>query len=173
MTTTKRSSRRPRLRRRSITRSRAAPSTCPFGASRSGCSMSPMSWSCGRVPRWPQQDGSLPKENGHRYGESRSNKPRVAAIAPKSLGRDGRPERAALRSVDVEVLTLTGDNSGRLAIQRAQLVAVGIAQISEIHLAGRALANARRVLDRLAAIRDTGFVPRLGLFGTAHQKPDR
>src|SRR5947207_15489026 len=46
----------------------AAPSTCPFGASRSGCSMSPMSLSCGRVPRWAQQGGSLPKENGHRYG---------------------------------------------------------------------------------------------------------
>jgi hypothetical protein len=30
--------------------------------------MSPMSLSCGRVPRWPQQGGLLPKENGHRYG---------------------------------------------------------------------------------------------------------
>src|ERR1051326_7743661 len=168
MTTTKRSSRRPNPCRRSITRSRAAPSTCPFGASRSGCSMSLMSLSCGRVPRWPRQGGSPSKENGHRYGESPSNKRRVAAIAPKSLGREGRPKRRPS-----SVLTLTGDNSGRLAIQRAQLVAVGIAQISEIHLAGRALANARRILDRLAAIRDTGFVPRLGLFGTAHQKRNR
>src|ERR1700721_2246479 len=39
----------------------------------------------------------------------------------------------------------------RHAIKRAQLVAVGIAKISKIHLAGSALADAGRVLDRRAA----------------------
>jgi len=68
---------------------------------------------------------------------------------------------------------LISDYSGsRHAIKRAQLVAVGIAEVREIHLAGGPLAHARRVLDRRAAIRDSGFVPRVGLFGIAHREAD-
>src|SRR6516162_10552689 len=52
-------------------------------------------------------------------------------------------------------------------------VAVGIAQISEIHLPGSALTDARRVLDRRAAICDPGIVPCLRLLGAGHQEADR
>src|SRR5436190_395586 len=93
---------------------------------------------------------------------SRRPRLRLRSITTRRAARKGPPSSV-----------LTGDYSGRLAIKRAQFVAVGIAQISEIHLAGRALAHAGRVLDRFAAIRDTGFVPSLGLVGTAHQEADR
>ena len=48
MTTTGQPSRKPSLFRPSATRRRAAPSTSPFGARRSGCSTNPMSLSRGR-----------------------------------------------------------------------------------------------------------------------------
>src|SRR5207248_11428595 len=101
-----------------------------------------------------------------RYGETRSNTARLAAIARNWSAGEGRPQWAALLGLDWQC-------SGRLAIKRAQFVAVGIAQISEIHLAGRPLAHAGRVLDGFAAIRDACLVPGLGLVGTAHQKADR
>src|SRR5438552_14081234 len=49
-------------------------------------------------------------------------------------------------------------------------MAVGIAKISEI---GAIRTDARRVLDRRAAVRDAGFVPRFGLRRILHHKPDR
>jgi len=58
-------------------------------------------------------------------------------------------------------------------MNRDHFVAVGIAQISEIHLPGGRLAHPGRVLDRLAAIRDTGFVSCVDLFWTAHREADR
>ena len=62
----------------------------------------------------------------------------------------------------------------RRACDRApQFVAVGIAKVGEIHLPGGPLAHARRVLDRLAAIRDAGIVPCVDLFRAAHRKADR
>src|SRR5579872_4108162 len=49
-------------------------------------------------------------------------------------------------------------------------MAVGITQISE---KGAIRADARRVLDRRAAIRNAGFVPGFGLRRVLHHKPDR
>jgi hypothetical protein len=57
-------------------------------------------------------------------------------------------------------------------MKRAQLVAIGIAKVSKIHWAGTALANARWVLDRLAAVRDSGVVPSGGLFRARHREAD-
>ena len=48
-------------------------------------------------------------------------------------------------------------------MQGADLVAVRIAQIGEIHLANGALAHARRVFTGRAAIGDAGSVPGVGL----------
>ena len=48
-------------------------------------------------------------------------------------------------------------------MQGAELVAVRIAQISQIHLACSAFAHARRVLAGFAAIGDAGGVPGIGL----------
>src|SRR5580658_7500149 len=61
----------------------------------------------------------------------------------------------------------------RHAMQPDDLVAVGIAQIGEVHLPGGALADARRVLDRRAAVGDPGLVPSRGLLGAAHHEADR
>src|SRR5205823_12872605 len=86
------------------------------------------------------------------------------------MNKEGRPEGAALWvlfSVDLPY------SRSRHAINPDQLVAVGIAKIGEVHLAGGSLAHARRVFDRRAAIRDTGFVPCFGLFGIAHREADR
>ena len=47
-------------------------------------------------------------------------------------------------------------------VQRAQLVAVGVAQISQIHLAHTAFAHAGRLFTGRAAIGDAGRVPRIG-----------
>src|SRR4051812_23181602 len=51
-----------------------------------------------------------------------------------------------------------------------QFMAIGITQISEI---GAIRTDARRVLDRGAAVRDAGFVPRFGLRRVLHLKADR
>src|SRR5450759_5315823 len=50
-------------------------------------------------------------------------------------------------------------------VQGAELVAVGIAEISKIEFARGAFAHARRVFAALAAIGDAGSVPRVGLLG--------
>src|SRR5438309_5859347 len=60
-----------------------------------------------------------------------------------------------------------------LAMDRAQLVAVGIAQIGEIQRPGRALADARRILGRGAAVGDPGLVPGVGLLAVGHREADR
>src|SRR5204863_6610863 len=52
---------------------------------------------------------------------------------------------------------------------RDDLVAVGVTKISEI---SAIWALARRILDRRAAIRNTGFVPRFGLRRILHDKAD-
>src|SRR5438105_3259748 len=77
--------------------------------------------------------------------------------------REGSPRQRLIR-----------DSSGSWhAMERAQFVAIGIAKVREINPTGGALAHARRVFDRRAAIRDPGFVPCLGLFGIAHREADR
>src|SRR5215207_4122308 len=57
-------------------------------------------------------------------------------------------------------------------VHRADLVAVEIAQIGEIHFARGAFANAWRVFAGLAAIGDTSRVPRVGLLGRFGRKAD-
>src|SRR5438128_2494802 len=57
-------------------------------------------------------------------------------------------------------------------VQRAQFVAVRIAQISEIELAETTLAHARRILDRGPATGDARRVPGVGL-RRAHREADR
>src|SRR5579863_759074 len=61
----------------------------------------------------------------------------------------------------------------RHAMDRAEFVAVGIAEVGQIDRAGAALSNAWRVLDRLAAIRNSGLVPRVRLFLACHREADR
>lgn len=62
------------------------------------------------------------------------------------------------------------DYSGsRRPMKRTELVAVGIAEVSQIHLT----AKSRRIFDRRATIRDTGFVPGSGLFWAGHRQTDR
>src|SRR6516162_1760574 len=60
--------------------------------------------------------------------------------------------------------------SGSLPGNPDELVAIGVTKIGEIS-AIRALA--RRILDRRAAIRNAGFVPRFGLRRILHDKADR
>src|SRR5207302_4649639 len=50
-----------------------------------------------------------------------------------------------------------------------ELVAIGVTKISEI---STIWALARRILDRRAAIRNAGFVPRFGLRRILHDKAD-
>src|SRR5258705_10037076 len=57
-------------------------------------------------------------------------------------------------------------------VHRADLVAVEIAQISQIEFTRAALANARRVFASRAAIGEPRRVPRVGLFGRACRKAD-
>src|SRR5829696_8388889 len=64
-------------------------------------------------------------------------------------------------------------SSPRHPVQRAQLVAVGVAQIGEVERAERALAAAGRVLAGGASTRRPGLVPGLDLFRPVHGKPDR
>ena len=54
----------------------------------------------------------------------------------------------------------------------AELVAVGIAQIGEVHLAEPASRDAGRILDRRAAIGDAGGVPGIDLFGARGHEAD-
>ena len=56
-------------------------------------------------------------------------------------------------------------------MKRAQFVAIGITQISQIHLT--TWANAGRVFDCRAAVGHTGFVPGRGLFGSCHREAYR
>ena len=56
-------------------------------------------------------------------------------------------------------------------MQRAKLVAVGIAEIGEVEIAEAARADARRILDRRPAVREPGAVPGVGLF-RGHPEPD-
>ena len=64
----------PNPPRPSTTRSRAAPSTSPFGTCRSGCSTNPKSLSPGRGRRWRRRAGSRRSGTG-RAGENRSRDP--------------------------------------------------------------------------------------------------
>src|SRR5690348_5250136 len=75
------------------------------------------------------------------YGIPMEARPRWKRAAP------GRPSSGSPR-VGLRSGTMNSDD----------LVAVGVAQIGEIDLAGRALAEAGRVLDRGAAILDAGVV---------------
>src|SRR5207302_9339391 len=81
--------------------------------------------------------------------------------------------RRATRTGRPPSVSICGNSGSRHAINPDHLIAVGIAKVSEVHLAGGPLAHARRVFDRRAAIRDAGFVPCLGLFGIAHREADR
>src|SRR5688572_21477682 len=84
-------------------------------------------------------------------------------LSRERTAREGSPRQGLIR-----------DNSGSWdAMKGAQFVAIGIAEVREINLTGGALAHARRVFDRCAAIRDPGFVPCLDLFGIAHREADR
>src|SRR5690349_1676077 len=67
---------------------------------------------------------------------------------------------------------LRGDAASAHPVRGAELVAVGVAQIGEIELAGRALAHAGRVFDRRAARRDAGLVPGVDLRGRVHREAD-
>src|SRR5688500_13890621 len=58
-------------------------------------------------------------------------------------------------------------------LERAELVAVGIAQIGEVEVAHSARAHPRRILDRLAAGLDARLVPGVGLLGAVHREADR
>jgi hypothetical protein len=51
------------------------------------------------------------------------------------------------------------------AVQRAQLVTVGIAHVREVQRPQAALAQARRCLDRRAALRDCRVMEGMDLFG--------
>jgi hypothetical protein len=75
MTTTGRSSRKPRPFRLSATRRGAAASTSPFGARRSGCSTNPMSLSRGREWRWRRRVVLRRKEVAQRQGENQGRNP--------------------------------------------------------------------------------------------------
>src|SRR3546814_11251791 len=59
--------------------------------------------------------------------------------------------------------------SSDLPVQRAELVARGIAQIGEIHFHAIALAHARRVFDRGAAGLDARRMPGVGLLRIRHR----
>jgi hypothetical protein len=87
----------------------------------------------------------------------------IKAQLTREAARKGRPSS----------VSICGNSGSRHAINPDQFVAVGIAKVGEVHLAGGSLAHARRVFDRRAAIRDAGFVPCLGLFGIAHREADR
>src|SRR5437667_11742504 len=60
----------------------------------------------------------------------------------------------------------------RYPMHGADLVAVQIAQIGEVHFARRAFAYARRIFAGLSAIGDAGRVPGVGLFGRLRRKAD-
>src|SRR5207237_447765 len=64
-------------------------------------------------------------------------------------------------------------SSLRRPVKSAKLVAVRIAQISQIELAERILAIARRILTGGAARFDAALVPRVHLFGCVEVKADR
>src|ERR1700758_4871417 len=97
----------------------------------------------------------------------RSAKAPALAVMSPAMPQSGGRGIAGERSFYCEV------SGSRHAIEPAQFVPVGIAKVSEIQLAGCPLADAGRLLDRGAAIRDPGFVPSGDLFGTAHRETDR
>src|SRR5438105_1149506 len=78
--------------------------------------------------------------------------------------RKNPPERTAL------LIFCCAIRSGALPSNPDELVAIGVTKISEI---SAIWALARRILDRCAAIRNAGFVPRFGLRRILHHKPDR
>src|SRR3954451_10923435 len=63
-------------------------------------------------------------------------------------------------------------NLRRYPMHRADLVAVEIAQIGEVHFARAAFANARRIFASGAAIGETGRMPGVGLLGRVGRKTD-
>src|SRR6202048_5463371 len=74
------------------------------------------------------------------------------------------PERTALLSFGSAI------RSGSLPSNPDELVAIGVTKISEI---SAIWALAGWILDRRAAIRNAGFVPRFGLRRILHDKADR
>src|SRR5579872_5734360 len=64
-------------------------------------------------------------------------------------------------------------SSHRHPVNRAQLVAVGITEVSEIDGTRGTLAHAGRILGGRAAVRDPGLVPGVDLLGIAHREADR
>ena len=58
------------------------------------------------------------------------------------------------------------------SVQDAQLVAVRIAQIGQIHFHDAVVAHAWRILAGGAAVRDAGGVPGVGFFLRLRQEPD-
>lgn len=76
------------------------------------------------------------------------------------------PGIAAIASVRRSRLRLS-----RQPMQPAQLVAVGVAQIRQIHLPARP--HARRLLDRHSAVLHPGLVPGVHQFRAVDAKPDR
>src|ERR1700722_3581719 len=57
-------------------------------------------------------------------------------------------------------------------VQRAELVAVGIAQISKVEFPDGGFAYAWRFFARFAAMADAGRMPGIGLFGGGRGKAD-
>src|SRR6185312_16665562 len=108
--------------------------------------------------------------SGCPYCASSSRSCSVRDAPPMSMPQsaDTQKDRPSGRSF------VAATNSGsRHAVKRAQLVAVGIAQIGQVDRTGAALADARRVLDRLAAMGNTRLVPGIPLFLTCHREADR
>src|SRR6516162_8683631 len=111
-----------------------------------GYTMADAKW---RTPVVASTARSLPRQSPNR--------------APQSpFAREDRPKRVALLNFERRILRQLACDKG------AQFVAIGIAKISEICLAGGSPAHARRVLDRGTAIRDAGFVPCVGLCRASH-----
>jgi len=100
-----------------------------------------------------QQNAALRESGGHRHGPAGTGRAPGRADGPLPHGPAGRARRAA--------------SDGRLlrTVQRAQLVTVRIAHVREVQRPEAALAQARRRLDRRAAVCDGRVVERVDLFG--------
>ena len=89
---------------------------------------------------------------------------RVKLFAKRSMGEAGR---ASQFHSDPNYVF------GLHPLQGADLVAVGVAQIGEVELAGFAFAHARRVFAGFAAVGDAGGVPGIALIGRLYGEADR
>src|ERR1700730_18438862 len=84
-------------------------------------------------------------------------------------GRRLSPERKNLPKGRPSSVFSCAKRSGSLPGNPDDLVAIGVTKISEI---SAIWALARRILDRRAAIRNAGLVPRFGLRRILHDKAD-